>query len=411
MTSATAHDADEDRYPEGGLQSWSVVFGAWCAIIPSAGILNSLGVLQAWTSTHQLSDYSASSIGWIYGAFSFFLFSGGMYFGTILDSHGPLLILLPGTIGAVASLIFLSLSQEYYQIFLAFSVLGGLSFSTLLVPPVAAVGHWFNERRGFATGIVFTGGGLGGVSFPLIVLFVAPQIGFAWSIRVIALITAILCAVSCLTIKTRLPPKKTDSFFDLKALRDIKYSSTSAAIFLVELAAAVPSTYIASYALHAGIDEKLSYAMVVFLNAGAIFGRFLPGFIADKWGRFNVMVVTCVMCAVFTLTLWLCANGLAMIISYAVLFGFWSGAAISIPPVCVSQICEIQDYGKRTGTTWAIVSIGSLIGLPIAGAIIESYNGEYTGLIIYAGMLYVASGVAFLISRGICAGWSVKTIF
>jgi hypothetical protein len=67
-------ESDHDQYPEGGLKAWSVVLGAWCAMIPSMGLLNSLGTLQPWTSTHQLKDYSESSIGWIYGTYTFFLF-------------------------------------------------------------------------------------------------------------------------------------------------------------------------------------------------------------------------------------------------------------------------------------------------------------------------------------------------
>ena len=77
-------ESDRDQYPEGGLKAWSVVLGAWCAMIPSMGLLNSLGALQPWTSTHQLRDYSESSIGWIYGTYTFFLFLGGAQFGNNL---------------------------------------------------------------------------------------------------------------------------------------------------------------------------------------------------------------------------------------------------------------------------------------------------------------------------------------
>lgn len=72
---------DGEEYPEGGLQAWSVVLGAWCAMVPSMGLLNSLGILQAWTSSHQLKDYSESSIGWIFGAYGFFLFLAGAQIG------------------------------------------------------------------------------------------------------------------------------------------------------------------------------------------------------------------------------------------------------------------------------------------------------------------------------------------
>lgn len=71
----------DDDYPEGGLKSWLVVLGAWCAMVPSMGLLNSLGTLHAWTSSHQLKSYSDSSIGWIYGAYGFFLYIAGAQTG------------------------------------------------------------------------------------------------------------------------------------------------------------------------------------------------------------------------------------------------------------------------------------------------------------------------------------------
>jgi hypothetical protein len=74
-------DPSENDYPEGGLKAWSVVLGAWCAMVPSMGLLNSLGVLQAWTSTHQLTGYSESSIGWIFGSYGFFLYIAGAQTG------------------------------------------------------------------------------------------------------------------------------------------------------------------------------------------------------------------------------------------------------------------------------------------------------------------------------------------
>lgn len=307
-------------------------------------------------------------------------------------------------------------SKEYYQVFLSFSVLGGISASTLFTPPVAAVGHWFNVKRGWATGLACTAGGLGGVIFPLIIMFAAPVIGFPWSIRIIALLSAILCAIACLTVRTRLPPKKAPSFLDLKALRDRKYGSASLGVFLVEFAVFVPITYVSSYALDVGFSQEMSYAAVVFLNVGAVFGRFLPGLVADRLGRFNIMSLNCFMCSFFTFVLWLVGDlvapdNLGLFIAYVVLFGFWSGAAISLAPVCISQVCEIQDYGKRVGTTWTLVSFGTLIAIPIAGAIQEHNDGAYFGLIVFGGALYFSSFAAFVISRGICTEWSLSAIF
>lgn len=249
--------------------------------------------------------------------------------------------------------------------------------------------------------------------FPVIILFAAPKVGFPWAIRIIALLCAILCVVAWLLVKTRLPlNKKAGAAIDFTALKDIQYASTTVAVFLVEFAVFIPMTYIASYALHVGINGTISYALIAFLNLGAIPGRFLPGLLADRLGRFNVMVLTSSICAILTLALWLTAgDNLAAIICYAVLFGFWSGAAISLTPVCISQVCATEEYGRRTGTTFTIVSVGTLTGIPIAGAIQQRDGGDYDGLIIFGGVLYAAATVAFGVARGICSGWSLKTRF
>ena len=67
-----------------GSEAWLVVVGAWCAMIPSMGMLNTIGVLQAWISQHQLKDYSESSVGWIISLYAFFLCIGGAQTGKIL---------------------------------------------------------------------------------------------------------------------------------------------------------------------------------------------------------------------------------------------------------------------------------------------------------------------------------------
>ncbi|KAL5045600.1 hypothetical protein BDW71DRAFT_214935 [Aspergillus fruticulosus] len=404
---------ESPKYPEGGLKAWLVVLGAWCAMVPSMGLLNSLGTLHAWTSTYQLADYSESSIGWIYGAYAFFLYVAGAQAGPIFDCYGPLYVVVPGSVGMVASLLCFSFSTEYYQIFLSFSVLGGLSACTLFNPAISVIGHWFNVRRGIATGIACTAGGLGGVAFPLVIMYAAPKIGFDWAIRIIAVISAVLLALACLLMRTRLPPPSGKSAaIDFRALHDVKYASTTAAVFLVEFAVFVPITYISSYALHVGVDTTLSYALIPLLNAGAVPGRFLPGLIADKLGRFNVMIATSLLCSILTLALWIPVNAnTAGVICYAVLFGFSSGAAISLTPVCISQVCRVDEYGQRNGTTFTIASVGTLTGIPIAGAILVANQGQYDALVGFGGGMYFLATVAFVVARGVCVGWGLKTKF
>ncbi|GME65167.1 MFS transporter [Neofusicoccum parvum] len=413
----TANDSgsyvEEPDYPEGGLQAWLVIVGAWCAMIPSMGLLNTIGVLQAWVAEHQLQNYSESTVGWIFSSYAFFLYIGAAQVGSVFDRYGVKPLVIPGSIGMVASTMCLSVSKEYYQFLLSFGILGGLSASLLFTPSISAVGHWFCKRRALATGIACTAGGIGGIIFPLIILHLAPRIGFPWAIRVIGLINASTCLTASLLLRTRIPPSPhSRASIDLRALRDPPYAATTLAIFLVEFAVFIPLTYISAYALRAGVPAGRAYRLAALLNAGSVPGRALPGCAADRLGRFNVMAATAAVCAACVLALWLPARGSEpAVTAFAVLFGFWSGAAISLTPVCVAQVCRIEDYGKRNGTTFSLSSFAALVGIPIAGAILGREGGGYDGLIWFGGAMYVAAMVAFVAARFIAGPKTLFAVF
>ena len=60
------------------------------------------------------------------------------------------------------------------------------------------------------------------------------------------------------------------------------------------------------------------------------------------------------------------------------------------------------------GTTFSLASFAALIGIPIAGAILQANNGAYTGLIAFAGGSYLAACVAFAVTRVVAGGWNRK---
>ncbi|KAF6787343.1 oxalate formate antiporter, partial [Colletotrichum sojae] len=99
-----------DTYPEGGLQAWMAVLGAWCAMISYMGLLNTLAVLQAWVSEHQLRGTLESTVGWIFSTYSFFLYFCGAQIGPLFDAYDIRLLLVPGLVGMAAAVMCMSFS-------------------------------------------------------------------------------------------------------------------------------------------------------------------------------------------------------------------------------------------------------------------------------------------------------------
>ncbi|KAH7367460.1 riboflavin transporter MCH5 [Plectosphaerella cucumerina] len=399
---------DHDDYPEGGLQAWLVVLGAWCAMIPPMGILNTIAVLQGWLSEHELAGMPESQTGWIWSCFAFFITAGGAQVGPIFDAHDPWVVILPGSIGMIASMVAMSFSTKFYHFLLSFGLLGGISASLLFTPALSAIGHWFCKRRALATGIACTAGGLGGVAFPLIIQHLAPRLGFPWAMRIIALISVVHLVVANLTLRKRLPPiRPARVLISFSILREITFSVTVCAIFFIEFAVFIPYSYIASYALHHGMGMQKAFLMSILLNVGAVPGRMLPGYVADRVGAFNTMCVTSLTCAVLIFALWLPAHGDEVkMMSFSALFGFWSGAAISLSPVCISRVCKIEDYGKSNGMAYFIASFGALIGIPLAGALLNTDNDPYQRLVIFGGVAYGLAFLVFCVARGVAGGWN-----
>lgn len=108
FSSVTEQD-DKDDFPEGGLKAWSVVLGSFCGSFSVFGIINSTAVFQQYFSAHQLSNYTESQIGWIFGLSLFLTFFCGAPIGPIFDAYGPRLLIFCGSILLIASIMLLGL--------------------------------------------------------------------------------------------------------------------------------------------------------------------------------------------------------------------------------------------------------------------------------------------------------------
>ncbi|GAM33261.1 hypothetical protein TCE0_003f00034 [Talaromyces pinophilus] len=409
-------DPAGNTYPEGGLQAWLVVVGSWMACFGSLGILNAIGTFQTYVSKHQLADYSDGTVGWIFGVYACLTFFCGAQIGPIFDAKGPRFLLFGGSILIIASMVSLPFCTQYWHFMVTIGIFIGIGTSMVFNPAIAAIGHYFYRRRGEATGIATTGGSFGGIAFPLILEALFPRIGFAWATRVVVLLCLLSLGAGCILIHSRLPSKPASMeniLPDVRIFRDPILVLTTAGVFLIEWGLFVPMTYISSYSLAQGYSTSFSYQILAILNVGSVFGRWLPGYIADSVGRFNTMILAILGCLVSSACFWLPAGDRkAMLIVYALAFGFFSGSNISLTPVCVGQLCKTENYGRYYATVYTIVSFATLTGIPIAGEILSRSDGEYWALITWVVVCYFAGLVTFIAAKLANVGWkSLSVVF
>lgn len=404
---------DSDPFPEGGLMAWRVVLGSFFGLIAVLGFINSIGAVQAYISTHQLEALSESQISWIFSVFIFLGYVLSGFAGPVFDSFGPYHLTIFGSGFFVLGIMMVSVSKTYYQFFLSLGVCSGIGLGMLMTPMVAIVGHWFNYKRGTALGAATIGGSLGGVVFPIILHSLYSSVGFAWAIRTVGFLCLFVLTLSIILMKPRLERSefqfKLENIIDFRSLLEMRFVWLTLANFFAELAVINGVNFLTSYALRQGKSEALSYTLLTLLNTMGMLGRWLPGFVADRVGRFNTFIFICIMAFITIFVIWLpFGHTTAGLIVFAILHGFCNGAVLSLAPVCCGQICKARDYGKRYGTMFFFTSFGVLLGVPLSGALIKPGTNGYNHLIIFTGSLYIATTIFLILSRYCMVGLSFR---
>lgn len=296
----------------------------------------------------------------------------------------------------VFSVMMNSLCHKYYQVILAQGVLGGLATGCIFTPSLSVVGQYFLENRALAMGITLAGGSLGGVIFPIILnqLLNFSTIGFGWTVRIIGFIMLALLGLACIVLVERVPRRK-NQFFLMSAFSNKAWLLTNSGVFLILLGLFTPIFYISSYAKAKGMALQLAFYETSILNAASIFGRTIPGALADRFGRFNTLTIMVAVTAILEFC-WIATENNTGITVFAAFYGFFSGSVVSLYPSCIAQVSPSPgDIATYVGMGTAYVSLAGLAGTPITGTMVTRY-GSYTQAAIFSGVV-VTSG-AFLIA-------------
>ncbi|AEO65115.1 uncharacterized protein THITE_2111773 [Thermothielavioides terrestris NRRL 8126] len=403
----------EDHYPEGGIRAWLVVLGCWLALFTSLGFMHILATFQAYLSPAQQIQLRPGPVaGAIFGYASLSLLLG-IYVGPLFDKYGPRWLILAGTVCSVASLLFVSIGTEDWQLFVALGILSSLGSAFLFTPAIAAVGHFFKDRRGFATGVATTACSASAVVFPFILQALFVRVGWAWAMRALALICFAITVAANFLIRARLPAARdANPHPHGRVFRTKGFAATVLAVVLAQFASFLPLSYMSSYALSKGFSEADSFNTVAILNASSLVGRVVGGWSADKIGPFNVSAMLSAIAALACFGIWLPAGGTkAGITIFAVIFGCASGSSVSLVPVSVGRLCKTQEYGRYYGACYTVASLVSLFAIPAAEGVLREDLGSYWALIVVTGMFYVAAAATFVATKLTVTGWRIWAAF
>lgn len=443
-----ALELNPEDFPDGGWEAYLVLLGSFCGLIADFGIPNSLGAIEAYVSKNQLSNESLTSVSWVFTLHLAVMYVGGGFFGDLFDKYGARKLMIAGTVCICGGLVATGELKELYQFILSFGVLTALGTSLAMSPLIGVLSHWFLKKRGMACSVATVGGLVGASVFLIMLQNLYISIGFQWAMRVFALVCLVCMLISMALVKDRVHLQHPASvneletvtsypgedqgestgimgnatasihekskfnfklMLDVSLFRDIRFVTLTLAVFISEMMTITVLTYIASCALLYGVSELKSYLLITLVNLCGIPSRVVTGMIADKYGRFNVMLVTSLFSLLFIFALFLPAKGrLSVLYAFAALFGTSSSAVLSLIGPCVGQICPASRFGKYYGLLYFCCAFLNIIGIYLTILVIgpgERHN--YEMWILVEGCLALASVLVWIWARYTNVGFRI----
>lgn len=359
------------------------------------------GAFQEFYSTTLIPTKSNSTISWIGSLGAFLLCTSSMLTGPLFDVGFGRPLVYAGSLFVVVGLMMTSLCSTFWQLILAQGVCIGIGAGALFIVSVAVLPGYFAKQRALAIGVAASGSSLGGVIYPIIFHRLQPRIGFGWATRVIGFIALATLLFACVFIKPRSKPdpSKRRKIIDISGFRELPFNLFCVASLTGFCGLYIPFFYISEFASRAGFPGRLAFYMLPILSAGSIVGRVVPGLLADRFGPLNVLAICTAISGLLAFCWIAISRSIAGLIIWALLYGCFSGAFVSLQPASIISITKDLSYaGGRLGTNTFFAALGLLIGTPVAGAIIGQAE-SWTGMRAFCGAMLLVSAVLVLSTR------------
>ncbi|KAL4887868.1 MFS general substrate transporter [Aspergillus ambiguus] len=385
--------------PDGGLTAWLQVLCGHLIVFNVWGYINSYGIFVPYYVT--TLNRSSSDIAWVGSLQIFFVYFLGNFSGRATDAGYIRTTLAAGLFFQLLGVFMTSLSTRYWQLLLSQGVCQGIGDGLLFCPIVALMSTYFTKKRTMAISISACGAATGGLVFPAIAQTLLHRIGFGWTVRVMGFVLLFNAVVIMLCVRQRLPPRRSGSVIELRAFTDLSYTFFAMGTFFCFWAVYYAYDYVRSFGQDIiGVSDYTSFSILMIINGLGLPGRLIPAFLSDRYtGPVNMFIPVSGFAAVL-LYCWIAIDSYGGLIAFVVVYGFFGGGVQSLFPSALASLTdEPSKAGVRIGMIFSIVSIASLTGPPIAGALIDIHGGQYLYAQLFGGTSMVLGCLLLIVAR------------
>jgi MFS family permease len=346
------------------------------------------------------------------GANITFLMSGAFSLigGWLLSYVRLKTLMLAGSVLLGGALVLHATVDSVETVYLARFLMGASLGFVGVAPCVVLVSSWFREKRGTALGILLTGTSIGGVLIPLIA---APLItAYGWRNSMLAISALVwLVLLPAVLFFVRDNTIGVDAVIDVESAEQSFRKVLQMPLFWVfGLCAAlvfypifVTSQQFILYLQSPKIGVSLQTAAFAqsALFAVSIGGKFLAGFLSDRFRAPLVMSLCALLMFVASLVLvGLNANNALL---FLLPFALGYGGTFVLLQRLATEFFGRHDIGKVLGAVTMIEVIGAAIGGRFTGYLADQAGGDYTyafyGVTITAGLAFATTLLIFALDR------------
>ena len=331
--------------------------------------------------------------------------------GWLIDRFGPRRVIVPGILVLVIGLVMCATIQTLTQFYIFYGVFMGSGITCIgIISYSAILAHWFQKKRGLASGIAVSGMGIGTFLFVPVTQFFIDAVGWRATFAITAgMVLFIVLPLNGFFLKHKpeeigqridgsdsgslhlskdSDPNGTldgsnDSFH--KVIRTVSFWSLMAFPFLVVIGIYITLVHNVQFMVDQGISKMTAawvFAMVGIISS--VF-RIFWGWLSDRWGREKTFTlgVLCACLGVGSLIL-LEATGIRIFIySFLILFGVGWGVTAPMFMAVSADLFKGRVFGFIYGLVEAGIGFGGALGAWIAGLIFD-HTSSYQGAFILA---------------------------
>jgi len=352
------------------------------------------------------------------GAFSLSMIMQGLLgivMGALNDRFGPRRVMT--FCGFFLGLGYLLMSQitSIWQLYLFYGVIIGTGMGGCWIPLLSTIARWFVKRRTIMTGIVVTGGGIGGLAGPLLSNWLIST--YDWQASYIILGSAVLVIVISGAQFLRRDPSQmrqvpygenegeerdlkagTQGFSLKEAVYTRKFWMASAMLCCFGYCLFSITVHLVPHATDLGISAVSAASILAAMGGLSIAGNIVLGSVGDRIGNRRVFIIGFILMSASLF--WLVpAREMWMLYLFAVAMGFAHGGMGASESPLVAGLFGLKSHGLIFGVIGMGFTIGAAIGPFLSGSIFDATGSYQTSFLVCACIGIVGLVLAVLLTR------------